>query len=409
MKVNELAKELELPTSVVLEQCLRLGIDASWAGSDLGATDLVVLRAELANDDHREVAPVAPVAPVAADAPDDVAETPAEDPKPEPDPELEAVGARAGGSGGAAAVPPTAVGSMPEMTDELMDAAKHGAADPMDRRFAGAVNANRPPSVATDRSKIGASATAKRRYDAAIRPGVIALILAIAAVVAANAVDQPAVIAALWLGATVALVVALLSGNKARYRVTTHPEQRRGLIAAIVLMVASILGLVGLGTAVWTVVRSAPADQAPMGLGDLNSVNHARWGYQRTKVIADTGWERPAKDVGTCWAPENGSKQEPRRGERVEVGEDQVDCDSPHTYEVIGTHSVNHDADAAYPGVAALKKTALARCADEVAKIKRPPVGMRVVVEYPTSTGYADGDHDVTCVVVASRDVPLEK
>ena len=407
MKVNELAKELELPTSVVLEQCLRLGIDASWAGSELSSTELVVLRAELASDEQVAAAAVgAPVSPAAEVDDDGAAIAGSEhEPVPEPDlePELETVGAVATTGG---AVPPTAVGSMPEMADELMDGAKHGAADPMDRRFAGGVTADRPPSVATDRGKTGPPASGKRRFDAALRPGIIAVVAAALLVVGANSVNQPALIALAWIGALVGVIVGLISGNKARYRITTHPEQRRGLALAIVLMVVSVLGLVGLGAAVFGTVKSATADDAPFGLGKYNSINQARWGYLRVTNIADTGWERPAKDAGTCW--ELTANKEPRRAERVEVGGTQVDCDSDHAYQVIATHSVNHDADAEYPGVASLTKTALALCRPEIDKLKRPPAGMRIVVEYPTADGWNAGDHDVSCVAVANRDVPLD-
>ena len=407
MKVNELAKELELPTSVVLEQCLRLGIDATWAGSELSATELVVLRAELANEEQAAVADKAPAAEVAAEPPVEPSPDAGDGPV---EPELESVGAGVVTGAAAAssgAVPPTAVGSLPDMTDELMDAAKHGAADPMDRRFAGSVNANRPPSVATDRGKGGLPNGGKRRYDAALRPGIIAVVLAIAFVVGANSLDEPALIVLLWIGALVGVIIGLISGNKARYRITTHPEQRRGLPLAIVLMVVSVLGIIGLGAAAFSVVRSPTADDAPLGLGTYNSITQTRWGYLRVTNIADTSWERPAKDAGTCWALTS-TKDEPRRAERVEFGGAQVDCDSPHAFQVLATHSVNNDADAAYPGAASLKKTALIRCQPEIDKLKRPPAGMRVVVEYPTSDGWNDGDHDVSCVAFVSRDVPLD-
>ena len=322
--------------------------------------------------------------------------------------ELESVGAVTGSAtAGGGAVPPTAVGSLPDMADELMDGAKHGAADPMERRFAGGVTADRPPSVATDRGKTGLPASGKRRFDAALRPGIIAVVAAALLVVGANSLDQPALIALAWVGALVGGIVGLISGNKARYRITTHPEQRRGLPLAIVLMVVSVLGIVGLGAAVFGTVKSATADDAPFGLGKYNSINQARWGYLRLTNIADTSWERPAKDAGTCWALTS-TKEEPRRAERVEFGGAQVDCDSPHAFQVIATHSVNHDADAEYTGAASLKKTALVLCQPEIDKLKRPPAGMRIVVEYPTDDGWNAGDHDVSCEAYANRDVPLD-
>ena len=51
MNVAELAEELGLPPSAVLEQCKRAGIDATWAGADLSGSDVVILRSELASAD----------------------------------------------------------------------------------------------------------------------------------------------------------------------------------------------------------------------------------------------------------------------------------------------------------------------------------------------------------------------
>ena len=71
MKVSEFADDLELPASVVLEQCARLGLAASWAGAELSTTDMVVLRAELASDDAAAGSGSTPGGDSTPNAPDD--------------------------------------------------------------------------------------------------------------------------------------------------------------------------------------------------------------------------------------------------------------------------------------------------------------------------------------------------
>ncbi|MEZ5177035.1 MAG: septum formation family protein [Acidimicrobiales bacterium] len=141
-----------------------------------------------------------------------------------------------------------------------------------------------------------------------------------------------------------------------------------------------------------------------MGIGDLNSVDHVRWGYRRLTNVANTGWERPAKDEGTCWETE--ARKKPRREERVELGGAQVSCDSVHGFEVLGVFSVNHDTDAPYPGKAELTRIAVARCQPKVDRV-RSSAPFTVGVEYPSETGWVDGDHDVACVAIVERDAPL--
>ncbi len=146
-----------------------------------------------------------------------------------------------------------------------------------------------PPSVAAERSS-GRIATTPhaRRLDAAIRPGAIALVLAGGGAGGpANALEEPFLIALLWVFGGAALVIAILSGNRARYRITTHPEQRRGLVPAVVILVAGILGLAGLVAAIVVTVRDTPAADAPLGIGDLNAVDQARWGYRRLTNVAE--------------------------------------------------------------------------------------------------------------------------
>lgn len=409
-KVSELAAELQLPASVVLEQCLRLGIDATWAGADLSPAEVAILQTELAHEDPAaHPSPTAPLAeaPSVPD-PDDVdVAAPAIIGAP-------SVAPASSGDGGSSpdaaplAVPPTAVGSMPEMTDELMrDAADNagGATRTFAGRDLGSAD-GAPPSVAAERSSGRIPVTQhKRRFDAAVRPGAIALLLAAVALVGSNLLDEPFLIALLWAFGAVALVVAILSGNRARYRITTHPEQRRGLVAAVVILVAGVVGLAGLVAATVVTVREAPAADAPLGIGELNAVDRARWGYRRLTNVASTSWERPAKDAETCWEVE--ARKEARRGERVEVGGRQVSCDTEHGYEVIGVFAVNRDTDSPYPGKAELTRIALSRCEPKVSRIKNPPADLKLFVEYPTEVGWVDGDHDVACVAFAVRDAPL--
>jgi hypothetical protein len=209
-------------------------------------------------------------------------------------------------------------------------------------------------------------------------------------------VEHTGTTALCWVAATILLLVSLVCGNRARYRITTHPNQRRGLPLAVVIIVGALLGLVGLGTATWTVMRAAPAAQAPLGLGDVDSVQRLRWGYQRLSVISDHGWQRPAKDAGTCWETVR-HDDEPRRAERVAVGTDNdISCRAAHQFEVLEVFAPDRDADSPYPGPAELKAAAVERCA---ADVKALAPGGRLAVEYPTKQGWNDADHDVACVI----------
>ncbi|HEX2578581.1 MAG TPA: hypothetical protein VHK88_19720, partial [Aquihabitans sp.] len=50
MNVADLAKDLEVAPSTVLEGCQRLGIAAGWAGAELTASEQATLRAALASE-----------------------------------------------------------------------------------------------------------------------------------------------------------------------------------------------------------------------------------------------------------------------------------------------------------------------------------------------------------------------
>ncbi len=373
MKVSELAQSLELPASAVLDQCERLGLDAGWAGAELSATDVAVLQAELASEDP-------------------VASTPPVPPTTEAWPAASATHEPSGLSS------PSAVGSIPGLVDELE--ARPIEPAPAPRLPGGIGAAPAPAAAATPPSPDGErpTFTKSRRWEPSLRPAVVGLVIAAAAFVASNAVEHPVAIVALWVVVVVALVVSLLGGNRARYHITNHPDQRKGLGLAVVALVLAVAATVGFGAVLWTTFRTEPPRDAPAGLGDLSSVQRTRWSQQRLWAVMTNGWHRPAKDVGTCWeADDSGRGQE----ERVEVGGDSVDCSDPHGFEVIGAYAVDRDADSPYPGVDALRQFALDRCQAAQQDLRARPEGLNFVVEYPTEKGWDDADHDVTCVAAA--------
>lgn len=378
MKVSDLAQDLDLAESVVLEQCRRLGLDASDAGAELSSTDVVVLRAELANEGSSEGTD--------ASEGDEVSEGDDDDGEVLP-----------------AALPvasPSAVGSIPGLVEELTVISPGQASDsrlPGGIRVAPSLAAAAAPSPDVERPAFNKG----RRWEPSLRPAIVGILVAGAAFVGSNFVDHPVAILVLWVVVMVALAVSLLGGNRARYHITNHPDQRKGLGIAVALLVLAVAGSVGFGAAVWTVLRSeAPAD-APAGLGELSSVQRARWSQQRLMVVFENGWHRPAKDVGTCWEATGSGREQ---AERIEVGGDSVDCSEPHGFEVIGVYSVDRDADSPYPGVDSLQRTALERCKAAEERLRERPAGLHLLVEYPTEQGWSDADHDVACVAAALSD-----
>ncbi|QXC62576.1 septum formation family protein [Aquihabitans sp. G128] len=404
MNVADLAKDLGVPPSAVLERCALLSIDAAWAGADLSSAQEEELRAALA-----------------AEAPDPTPSVEATSGEP-PVGESPAGGGGTGSEGGE-----RAIGGAPWATGAVAVAPTEGAAStpsepaPAAAAVDGDAAGDRPAAppgfyAATlaigEASALGngpsrrraiASAT-PRRLDPAIRPALVALVVALVAAVVVDNIANAAVVLVGWILVAAMLVVAIWSANRARYRITTHPDQRSGLAIAVGALVVGLVGAVVLGGAIWTVVRSAPAAQAPVGLGGLRSVQELRWGYQRVQLIADNGWERPAKDVDTCWE-RTGAGKGNDADERVEVGGRSTSCGSEHEFEVVQVVSVDHDADSPYPGPDRLKAIGRERCADELAA--HATKGSRTHVEYPTRTGWADADHDLTCVVEAARTKPL--
>ncbi len=458
MKVSEFADDLELPASVVLEQCARLGLAASWAGAELSTTDMVVLRAELASDDAAAGAGTTPgdgsapgvgSTPIALDDADGpvraaaraastdrspVASEPGSDPsEPVPAPaDLGSVTAEAptealpgapsvstdppavpsdapADPADAPSVPtgsPAAVGSIPTLAAELTAPSVPPAPA---GRLPGGIGGAPSPAAATAPSPDGPRPASSehhhtRRFDPSLRPAVLGSVVAGLAFVGSNSIGHPVAIGVLWLVVIVGLIAALLAGNRARYHITNHPDQRKGLPIALVALLVALAATVGFGATVYSTFRSQPLADAPMDIGKLSSAQHARWAYQRVLLVKDNGWHRPAKDVGTCWE----ATGDPREVDhRVEVGGPEIDCRQSHGYEVIGLYGVDKDADSPYPGEEALTAYALDRCKTTQERLQFHPAGLQYLVEYPTEAGWDDADHDVTCVAAALSDRSL--
>lgn len=375
MNVADLAKELGVPPSTLLDQCQQLGIEAAWAGTELTEIQQISLRSQLVD---RNLVPRA-----TRDRAERVLP---------PDP---------------APLPPTAVGSLPGFMDQpegsgaVATVGGSGTFAGDDPRIHAGHN---PGEVDTKTLQRDVAAPSKRRLDQSLRSGFIAVLIAIAALVGSNHIDHPVAITGLWILAAVSLITALVSGNRARYRITTHPEKYGGLVVSIVILVVALAASVMLGMGVWTVVRSAPAKGAPLSIGDESSVKILRWNYRRVLVIKEAGWHRPAKDAGTCWTIRSNEAEKPRRSERVEKGSREIDCDAQHDVEVLGVFRVNQDADALYPGEPELWGYALGRCAEVLDSLADDaPAPLLPEVEYPTQEGWAKGDHDVACIAVVPR------
>lgn len=447
MKVSDLAAELEVPASAVLDQCQRFGIDASWAGAELTSTDVIVLRAELASSGPLDLtgADDGPAEPVEAAAPAVVVDgtpppaptTPAPEPDAEPEPaaratpsaaalaaavasaadepapdpaapseptpatdEVADAGPAADAEGAAPALPPTAVGSMPDLIDEVTPEPEMPSSRGPGFQPAGLAGEVAPGESRTIPPREPPSS---KRFDRQARNGLIALVLGALLFAASNYVDSPAAIAALWLLCAVCLVTAIVDAIRGRRHVQTHPERVSGLIVSVLTLVLGIGAVIGLGLAVFTVVGDAPAADAPASVGDLAAVQSARWGYQRLGRIADNGWERPARDAGTCWEEGTG----PKRGEeRVETDHllSRVDCeDEGHTVEVVKVYAPDRDADSPYPGAGAFVVSVQTECGKLLDAANDKGANATLKGEYPTATGWADGDHDVACLLVTAN------
>jgi hypothetical protein len=415
MKVADLAAELDVPASTILDQCQRFGIDATWAGAELSGSDVVVLRAELATADPIDLTPADGEAAEgdAADAADAVGAAGA------------TVGAAAAGPGAAsagaadapAAVPPTAVGSMPELIDEVTP-----DADPADATAAPAPDDPAPPGRSPGFALPGApgvSPTAaqpvaphrppvKPRIERGARNAVAALVVAVVAFVASNFTEIAAVVALLWLVTALSLCIAVVDGIRGRRRVQTHPERLKGLWMATISVILAIAALIGLTASVVAAVGDDPASDAPLSIGDLQSVQVARWGYERVHRYADNGWKQPAREQGSCWEADPGHERDEQRVEYAD-SPNITKCNRPHNLEVAKVFPYNTDADAPYPASTdAFVKAAADHCSSISDPLIDKGVKVQLRVEYPTEVGWSDGDHDVACVLITPvRNKPL--
>jgi hypothetical protein len=400
MKVSELAEELEVPPSAVLAQCQRFGIDAGWAGAELGGADIVVLRAELASSGPIDLTPTDPVdEPVAVAAPpatvasasDDARDAASADP---------AVPASPTTLAGASPLPPTAVGSMPELADEITPEPEPDSAPSAPRLPGGHAASSGTPTVGTEtvRRVSPPPPPAKRRLDRAVRTSLIALVVAVIAFVASNNVDLAVFVAVLWLVTGLALVVAFVDAFRGRRHASTHPERVSGVWLGSIAMVFAVAGIIGLTVSVLAVTADDPAD-APVDLSDLSAVQVARWGYQRTSLLADNGWRQVARDEGSCWHANQRRKD--RAESRVEATSLNTSdaCGVNHTMEVVKVFAFDRDADSPYPGADQILLAAQQQCAAVFEKILAKVPDATTDVEYPTEVGWSDADHDVACTV----------
>jgi hypothetical protein len=388
VKVSELAEELGVPASAVLEQCQRFGIDAGWAGAELGGADVVVLRAELGAGD-------APLDLTPADL-TSVPSVPSV-----PDEELE---------------PPASSGAAPE--DAAGDTSPPTLGISAVATAPSTVPPTVPPTVASD--AVGADAarpgrrTTERRTDRSARVALWASAIAAVALGGAELVgnrdgNAAVVVWLLWLVGAVAAIVALWSANRARRRVQTHPEGTKGLGLAAIAASVAVAATVVLGVSVVAAVGDAPAADAPLGLGERASVVDARWGYHRVRRIADDGWRRPSKDVGTCWFIDERIE---RDRDRVELGSERRSCQRDHVVEIVDVYAFDRDADTPFPGQEALQRDARERCGPLAAELLAPdgeePIEGTLLAEHPTEQGWARADRDIACAVVtAPRRGPL--
>jgi hypothetical protein len=297
---------------------------------------------------------------------------------------------------------------MPELLDEITPEPEPEPAAPNVR--AGGFAMAGAEGMATDpgapRPPRPKDAPVERRLERSVRRSIVALVAAVAFFVASNYTELAAVVAVLWLFTAVALLVAFVDGFRGRRRVQTHPERLHGVVLGTLSVVLAIGGLVGLTTAVLTATGDDPAADAPASMGDLQSVQVARWGYQRATRLKENGWNQPAREIGSCWTVNASSE---RDEQRVELAlPRRVPCETEHTMQVMDVFAVNRDADAAYPGTAKLLVIAQDECEPISERLAKKGVDFTMKAEYPTEVGWGDGDHDVACVVVTpTRSDPL--
>lgn len=406
MKVSDLAAELGVAPSTVLEQCQRFGIEAGWAGAELVGADVVVLRAELAGHDAPlDLRPTDPALPDGAPDAGGGAGT------------VGAATTDPDGAGGPPPLPPTSAASMPDVAGEVAgEVAGDAVGDTAPEVGPGgirtatlATDADRAvPTTTFERPGKGLRGPQERRLDRSARASAWAAGIAVLALAVAEVVGSVVAIFALWLLAAIAVVSALWAANRGRRHVQTHPERTKGLGLAVAAGVVALGCAAVLGLSIAAVVGDDPAAEAT--LGDRSSIETARWGYQRLVRLEDNGWKRPAKDAGTCWVVD---VERVRDVERLEVGTERVDCESAHTIEIVKVYSFDQDADSSFPGNDALQADATERCGDLVAELLREgsddAIDGVLIAEHPTEEGWSQADRDIACAVVtSSRNAPLE-
>ena len=373
--VSALARELDVPAGVVVERCRTLGIEATWSGAELGADDVARVRADLA------VGGEAPAAG-ADDQPTDEAEEPSVSEPAEP----------AEPPAGGEPLPPTAAASLPSLLDPPPPAGPTGPGGP--RPVVGAVEGE-PDAVTPVRPR-----PHRRRRDRSVVPGLVGLAVAVVALGVAELPDAPLVVLGLWLVALVAALTAVVSGNRARYRITNHPEKASGLAGAVVALVGGALVLVAIVAGGYLAVRTPPHRDVAV-LGGSHGVERLRWGYQRVRLVQDNGWHALAREAGTCWLEERGDDEHPEAPRRTDARLSRVDCDAPHTHEVLAVYAIDPRPDVAFDA-AALERRALAACRAEWGE--EAPLEGIYRLERPTEAGWDRGDHDVACLLVALSD-----
>ncbi|MCB0976799.1 MAG: translation initiation factor IF-2 N-terminal domain-containing protein [Acidimicrobiales bacterium] len=360
--VKDLAEELGMPPSALIEECQHLGIDAAWAGATLEPVAVSMLR-----DRFGRSAAAPPL-------------------RRGPGPERRATPSK---------LPPTAVGSLPEVAASLVPKLQHEHGPLSHHDETGAEE-----TKVTKQSLLEQS----RRFDSTARTALFAAGLGVVLLVAAPHSPHVVLTVFAWLITAVSGLVAFFAGNRSRYKITTHPEKLKGMAPALVAMAMGLVIFASVVGGVWVVVRDAPASAAPSIIGGRADVSELRWAYHRVARIRQEGWHRPAKDAGTCWVkPDENDEVEPREPERVESTYRDLSCTSKHDAEVLAVFSVNRDADSPYPGAEHLVEIGRERCQSLLESLKTRPPGMTVEIEYPTQEGWSDADHDVACVVVATR------
>lgn len=281
-------------------------------------------------------------------------------------------------------LPPTAAASVPSFV--------HGGGDP---------DAPPPPGVGSSPDDTGAatsvSAGRRRPFDRSVRPGLVGLSLAIVLLIAAERPVAPLLVFLLWLIAAVAAVAAAIAGNRARYRITNHPDRRRGLALSLVAQVGGLVVLLVMGAGVFLAVRGAPLGDTPV-LGGSHGIERLRWGYQRVRLVQRNGWHAVAREPGSCWTVDPTEPGDRDALDRIEEPLRRTSCGTRHSHEVLGVYAVDPRADAPYDADV-IRDEVLRRCGADWDD--RIPRGATYALEWPTAPSWDRGDHDVACLLVA--------